>query len=73
MGVGRPKDFVTIRNRFPAHDQRVTIHSNECFVTIFSRNQLVSSRLLAEIPNFYVDTIGEQFILRIVRNGTMKS
>ena len=66
MGVGRPKDFVTLLNRFPAHDQRVTSYSNECFVTISTRNQLVSIRLLAEKPNFYVDTTGEQFILGIV-------
>jgi len=66
MGVGRPKDFVTLVNRFPAHNHRVMSHSNECFVTISTRNQLVSIRLLAENSNFYVDTIGEQFILWIV-------
>lgn len=63
MGVGRPKDFVTLLNRFPVHDQRVKSYSNECFVTISSRNQLVSIRLPAESPNFYVDTTGDRTIL----------
>jgi len=33
MGVGRPKDFVTIVNRFPTHDQWLADASNDRFVT----------------------------------------
>jgi hypothetical protein len=42
MGVGRPKDFVTLVNRFPVHNQWVADYSNGRFVTISERNQLVS-------------------------------
>jgi hypothetical protein len=41
MGVGRPKDFVTILNRFPIGFQLVTRNSNKCFGTIFGENLVV--------------------------------
>jgi len=59
MGVGRPKDFVTIVNRFPIHGQWVASFSNDRFVTISARNLVVlPSALGTKCPlasNFSLD------------------
>ena len=47
MGVGRPKDFVTLVNRFTTHSQRVMSYSNTRFVTISARKLVVSISILA--------------------------
>jgi hypothetical protein len=46
MGVGGPKDFVAIVNRFPLHDQWVTNMSNGRFVakSIGKTNWLLPAR-----------------------------
>jgi len=49
MGVAGPMNFVTIVNRFPPHCQRLATLSNNCFVTIFSRNLLPQLHLHARI------------------------
>jgi hypothetical protein len=56
MGVGRPRDFVTILNRFPPHDQLVTTNSNDRFVTTIGRKSTgppaLSARTFRSVPNF---------------------
>ncbi len=57
MGVGGPKNFVTIVNRFPPQGQILATPSNARFVTIFDRNLLPQLHLHARI-----------FRLQVVRN-----
>ena len=58
MGVGRPKDFVTIRNRFPAQNQRLPTSPNERFVTISDRNLVIMRGLDPQRLTSLGQTIG---------------